>query len=291
MLSMLLAGLLLAATTTDIPAACTAKIATMPDFCQTDKAGNFDQGGRVFCGPVAVSNSLVWLSQNGFPKLLPPAERDISAGHGDDPTGGVPLRDSQKAAQIELIRTLGSPDFMGTEGRGGTTAVRLMRGLQKYVNDRGYSIDHLEYRGWSKASKSFKPSDEKPSLEWMKQYISSSGGAVWLNIGWYKFNPTTKGFQRTGGHWITLVGYGANDDGEPDHSVLIIHDPSRRSGPGIVTHYVHVVEIPAGKLIHNIDKTHTADASGRLQVADGMVVKQGSDAAVIDGAVVAVVTK
>jgi hypothetical protein len=70
--------------------------------------------------------------------------------------------------------------------------------------------------------------------------------------------------------------------------VLITHDPSRRSGPGIVTHHMRVAEMPAGKLIHNADK-HTADAAGRHKIADGFVIKKGNDAAVIDGVVIAVV--
>src|SRR5262245_52175601 len=112
MLSSLLIALMFAATTAETPAVCTAKISAMPDFCQVDEDGHFDNGGKVFCGPVAVSNSLVWLSQNGFPKLLPPVEKKGDLGNGNGSADSDHKIDSQKAAQIELIRTLGSPDFM-----------------------------------------------------------------------------------------------------------------------------------------------------------------------------------
>jgi hypothetical protein len=288
MFSSLLAALLLSATTAETPAVCTAKIAATPDFCQVDEAGKFDNGGKVFCGPVAVSNSLVWLSQNGFPKLLPAVDKKVELAGDDGSADGDVKIDAQKAAQIELIRTLGSPDFMSTEGRDGTSAKRLMLGLTKYVTQHGYKLDRLEYRGWSKLNKELKPSDEKPSLDWMKQYISQPGAAGWLNIGWYKYDEATKEYQRTGGHWITLVGYGVTADSKPDATVLITHDPSRRSGPGVVTHHMRVAEMPAGKLIHNTDKNLTADAAGRHKVADGFIIKKGNDAAVIDGVVIAV---
>jgi hypothetical protein len=283
MLSSLLVAVMLSATAAETPAVCTAKIAAMPDFCQTDESGKFDNGGKVFCGPVAASNSLVWLAQNGFPKLLPPVK--VKSDEGNGSADGDSKVAAQKGAQIELIRTLGSPDFMGTEGRDGTSATRLMRGLKKYVTSHGYEVEKLEYRGWSNINKTFKFTEEKPTLEWMKENIAHPGAAAWLNIGWYKFDPTTKVYQRTGGHWITLVGYGLTEDGKPDESVLIVHDPSRRSGPGIVTHHMPVAEIKEGKLIHNTS-TLSTNAAGHFKSAGSFVVKKGNDAAVIDGVVV-----
>lgn len=283
MLSSLLVAVLLSATAADIPPVCTAKIAAMPDFCQTDESGKFDNGGKVFCGPVAASNSLVWLAQHGYPKLLPTME--VKSDNGNGLSDGDPKVAAQKAAQIELIRTLGSPDFMETEGRDGTSATRLMRGLKKYVTSRGYEIEKLEYRGWSNINKTFKFTSEQPTLEWMKENIAHPGAAAWLNIGWYKYDPATKVYQRTGGHWITLVGYGITEDGKPDESVLIVHDPSRRSGPGVVTHHMPVTMLTEGKLIHN-SSTHSAEAAGYFKSNGAFVVKKGNDAAVIDGVVV-----
>lgn len=34
---------------------------TLPDLTQTDPRGEFARGGKSYCGPVAVSNSLMWL--------------------------------------------------------------------------------------------------------------------------------------------------------------------------------------------------------------------------------------
>ena len=43
------------------------KVATMPDFCQTDSAyGSLPNKGRSYCGPAAVSNALLWQAQNGL---------------------------------------------------------------------------------------------------------------------------------------------------------------------------------------------------------------------------------
>ena len=53
------------------PAAYLDKVYSTPDLTQTDPRGSFADGGENFCAPVAVSNSFVWLSNNGYPKLLP----------------------------------------------------------------------------------------------------------------------------------------------------------------------------------------------------------------------------
>src|SRR5690606_22902085 len=121
-----------------------------------------------------------------------------------------------KSAQIRIINTLGSPDFMDTETRNGTGVPKLMRGFEKFVKDCGYQIEHMEYRGWARAPRSLKPTNDLPTIDWMQEYVAHPLGTAWLNIGWYKFDAETKTYQRTGGHWITLVGYGVDENGQPD---------------------------------------------------------------------------
>jgi len=60
-----------------------------------------DRGGKTHCVPAAVSNSLVWLANNGFPSLQP--------FHDDDP----------QVAQARLVNMLG--DVMGTSEHSGTS--------------------------------------------------------------------------------------------------------------------------------------------------------------------------
>ena len=42
-----------------------------PDLMQTDPDGRLPDGGKKYCAPVAVSNSFMWLAENGFENLAP----------------------------------------------------------------------------------------------------------------------------------------------------------------------------------------------------------------------------
>ena len=44
-----------------------------------------------------------------------------------------------RAAQIEMIRTLGGDDYMKTSWSIGTNSAQLMRGVETYINEAGYT--------------------------------------------------------------------------------------------------------------------------------------------------------
>lgn len=242
------------------------KAEATPDFCQTDKEGQFDKGGRVFCGPVAVSNSLMYLAQSGSPLLL----------DGKEP---------QKQTQIELIRTLGSPDYMATEGADGTSTQRLMNGASKYVTEHGCKFSKLEYRGWRNAKKEFKPTDERPSLQWVAEAVDNPRGTACINVGWYTHDSATDTYTRHGGHWITVTG--ASDSA--DEPLLALHDPASRSGAGKVTHQAHVDSLSSGTL-SDPSADRSTKAEGLFVIRDGLipktVVKGEKTHPIIDGIVV-----
>jgi hypothetical protein len=60
------------ASTTDVSAS--QKAAETPHFWQRDPRGEFENGGRDYCCPVAVSNSFCYLAHHGFPALLSDGE-------------------------------------------------------------------------------------------------------------------------------------------------------------------------------------------------------------------------
>ncbi|MEI9997797.1 MAG: hypothetical protein WDO13_00770 [Verrucomicrobiota bacterium] len=84
------------------------KAAGTPHFWQRDPRGGFENTGRDYCCPVAVSNSLVYLARHGFPALLP-------EGDGVQP-------------QIDLIKLLASSDYFGTDPDKGTPPGAVLRG-------------------------------------------------------------------------------------------------------------------------------------------------------------------
>ncbi|MCC7476518.1 MAG: hypothetical protein IT425_14090 [Pirellulales bacterium] len=243
-----------------------SKDETTPDFCQTDKEGQFDNGGRVFCGPVAVSNSLMCLAQTGYPQLLSRS-------------------DTPKKSQIELIRTLASAEYMGTAGTG-TSTKNLMRGASRYITEHGYECVQLEYRGWRRISRKLKPSDELPTIDWLAAALTEPAGAACVNVGWYTYDEPTKTYTRRGGHWMT--GTAAYREGR--NSFITLLDPAPRSGAGKVVHQARVEPLKLGTVRDSeYDRT---DAEGLFVIKSGIVPKRiAKDQAtfsVIDGIVILV---
>ena len=54
---------------TGVPDVSVDRLNATPDLMQSLPAAALPGEGLSYCGPVAVSNSLVWLSHHGFPKL------------------------------------------------------------------------------------------------------------------------------------------------------------------------------------------------------------------------------
>jgi len=243
--------------------------AETPDFCQTDPSGKFAGNGADFCGPVSVSNAFMYLSKHGFPKLQP----DAASGY---------------EAQIALINRLASPEFMDTFDRKGTSPPRLMAGVQKLVEGAGYKIVRLEQQGWKEATKQYPRQAEVPSLAWMKEALAAPGGAVWLNVGWYKVDIATNDYVRFGGHWVTLVGYGKDAAGNEDPLTVLIHDPAPRTGKTPVTQRVRLSELTTGTLQRSTSPTEVRrrPAKGFWELKDEMKLKAGADAAILDAVVV-----
>jgi hypothetical protein len=243
---------------------------TTPDFCQTDKAGQFENGGRVFCGPVAISNSLMCLAETGYPKLISKS-------------------DAPKTSQIELIRTLASPDYMHTHGAG-TSTLRLMRGAKKYIAEHSYECSQLEYRGWRKVNKELKPSEDLPSIDWMATTLTQPAGAACVNIGWYTYDEPTNTYTRRGGHWMTGTAAYTKDN----ETYVTLHDPSSRSGPGKVVHQARVEQLEKSSLTDPSkddpnEQHELTDATGLFVIREGIVpkkvVKDQTTYPIIDGVV------
>lgn len=189
-------------------AAYLEKIYTTPDYLQTDPDyGGLpgDPPGAMYCGPVSVSNSLMWLDNNGFDNLVAPDTTD------------------RKRDQFDLIVELGSATYMDTSLDSGTGVYNLTWGVNDYISDKGYQYVRLGYQGWRYHPSEFSTGVDVPDLDWVKLGIRGYG-SVWLNVGWYTHDAQSDEYTRIGGHWVTLVGYG-HDGSKDDPDYLIIHDP------------------------------------------------------------------
>lgn len=216
-------------------------ISSIPDYYQRDTAfGNFPGKGATYCGPAAVSNSLIWLSEHGYPSLLK--------------SNGNKYRD-----QHDLIALLGSPEYMNANN-GGATVESFCRGLKKYLHECGVN-GKIESEGMYDVSNEFRSEKKVPDFNRIK--LISGNEVAWLNIGWYKFNPKTKTYTKTGGHWVTVVGYGYDQKGYNANS-LIIHDPDANDKKD---HFIVTEEILSGTLKNG--PRYKQDANGFHRFSTG----------------------
>ncbi len=244
-----------------IPAVYTEKLDT-PDLQQTDPAGDLPGGGQMYCAPVCVSNSFGWLAAKGFGGL-------VSGGAND------------RAGQFETARVLGSRAFMNTSASNGTGPVEVIKGVVKYLEKSGYDYE-LKYQGWRSCPGKYRCGTLRPSLEWIKKGLVGDS-AVWLNLGWYRYNARKDEYKREGGHWVTLVGYGIDAEGNENEDVLIIHDPAAAGGEGRED-FVEVERLESGKVAGFL--FFTKSIKGLYRVKNAGIVRNAREAAILDGAVV-----
>ncbi len=165
-------------------------MADVPDLTQTLVAGSAHNDGQMYCAPVAVSNSLVWLL----------GERN----------------------QVAVAKKLASSAYMNTSLKNGTGTTGVLRGVAKYLGSRNIEPSSLLYQGWRKHLRRFGSGEKRPDPQFLKQHVGE-GKAAWLNVGWYKKDGPD--YRRVGGHWVTLIGYSTKDAG-----TFYLNDPSPRAG-------------------------------------------------------------
>lgn len=244
------------------PEFSTSKISDMPDLTQTDKRGNLPGKGRSYCGPVAVSNSLVWLARHGYPNLAPGYNGTIQS-------------------QASIAKVLGLK-YMKTNSKG-TNTTRVIQGVRRYVQDRGYRIAYLGYSGWHWVPSNYFTGQKRPSLAFIKRgALGRSAG--WINLGWYKYDPVRRTYKRVRGHWVTLAGYGVDSNGKKSPDTILMHDPASRNGRKMATNYVKLRLLNGGTMFNNSGK-RTVNAKGFYAIKSGLVINKKADIGIIDGVV------
>ncbi|MCB1061884.1 MAG: hypothetical protein KDN20_03060 [Verrucomicrobiae bacterium] len=231
----------------------------VPDLTQTDPAGKFANGGRSFCAPVSVSNSLMHLFRADLER--------------------------QGISQYDLVNRLASPAYMNTDSVTGTGPNGLMAGVRQFLKDRGLAESDyaLRFQGWRPHYEDFGTGVTEPSLKWIADTLVA-GGAVWLNLGWCRIDPKTGDYERIGGHWVTVIDAGKDNMGIPNPNVLVIHDPAPRAGKEPSDEYVLMTRLTSGNLVGKA-KNLPRPVAGLYRMEGGMHIKDSADCAILDGAV------
>lgn len=190
-----------------------------PDFCQVDERfGKLPGQGKYHCAPTSVANHLYELRKE-FPNLI----------SSKDPT----LKDL-----IEIITILSSSDYMNTIDGEGTYTSGLIKGLEKYVKEKGYDIS-IKYKGSDKDELYFAGS--QITTNWIKEELKNGSNLV-LSVDFYNKDEDGN-CESIGAHSVTVVGF--NDD---SGFKLYIHDPAKRSGIEPTTEVCDLVTCPNGAL-------------------------------------------
>jgi hypothetical protein len=238
------------------PAACTEKVALMPDLCQTDEAFRATAyGGRSSCGPTSFANVLIAMDRRGFDNLV---------------AGDVGSKETQRA----LIERLLARGYLRVN-KNGIGPYTAMKGIERFVRERGYDA-RLEWQGWRYGGQFTTASTV--DTDWLRKGVMGRSNVV-INVGWYRYDQDEDLYSRIGGHYMTLVGYRQEGDG----SVYLIHDPAPRSGPGKVTHEARLAPIRSGRLAP-WKQYGERPAAGHFRL-EGIKIRSTADLAILDGAI------
>jgi len=226
----------------------------LPSFLQTDPTAGLPNGGRMYCAPVAVSNSLA---------VMFAAELKEQGLH-----------------QVGLIKLLASNGYMCTHPERGTRMPnQLLRAVQRFVRKRKVDDFTLRMVGIRDCDREFSRAHRKPSLQTIHEALAG-GAAVWLNVGWYDHDPETGIYQRDDGHWVTAVGYDMGSGETQEPGFLLIHDP--RVGGRL---QVGTRALTVGR-IEGSSRDYEFPAKDIYQLTSGLPLKRGTDCALLDAVVI-----
>lgn len=226
------------------------KIKSTPDLVQTCKEANFSKNGSFYCAPVAVSNSLVWLSKNNL----------------------IPLKLTDRFDQYNLVKKLAKDKYFRTDTHKGTGVNSLTKGLDKYLNSIGVKNYKISHSGWRVCKDKYN-NDNQLDIKWINENISGNQ-VQWLNIGWYRENNGK--MYRFGGHWLTVVDYYKRK--------CYVLDPAPRNGIKKKTHLLTIGLSPEYKL-RGKTKGLPSTSKGMLKIEKGFNFKDGTDLCLIDSSV------
>lgn len=245
-----------------IPPFYIEKVSKVPNVQQKS---NLPNSGEKYCAPTSVANSLMWLDQNGYDRLV---------NNTDDETVDV----------LTLAGLLGSKKYMKTDD--GTRISDTMAGVEKYVTQKGYSVKYLKYQGFRRIGYKYSTGVKAIDLNWIKRGVVNPNGAVWLEIGWYVYDPKKNIYNRRGSHLINLVGYGKDSSGNPDPRYLIVNDPGAKRWVRNMNGYVRLEPIKSGQLSWK-GARYKRNAEGYYKFPEGFLLQHSkSDTAILEGAVV-----
>jgi len=233
----------------------TSRMDQFPDFSQTDPALGLPGGGAYYCVPVATANALVWYAkERGYTDLLP-------------------VKGTSLTEKVSMVaRQLGESRYMSTAPKGGTSPVKFMKGLATYISDAGYSSKITYHGRWQMPKEYGRIEVGAPDI-YSIQNKFSSGSAVFLSIGYYKEGNRPGELKRIGGHFVTVVGFGVDKNGNVDRDMVVLHDPGDQASPDVKKRYLRLEKLQGNRFINS--RGDESDAREHLKITEGMALRRG----------------
>ncbi len=234
----------------------------LPDLLQTDARLRLPRSGRMHCAPVTVANGLLFLAGEGWERLAPRAAEPALAAS-------------------DLVATLASSRYMNTSLAEGTSTAGILRGLARFLADRGYATRRLDYAGWRAHPAEHASGAVRPDLDDLARTLERPGALAWFNVGWYRRTSDDGTWLRTGGHWVTVAGRRSTREGV----VWILRDSSPRSGARARAEHARLELLRGGSVAGPFDGLPQT-AHGIPRIVEGLERPPTCDAALVDGVVV-----
>jgi WD40 repeat protein len=160
----------------------------MPDIDQRQDYWYDPASGQwVFCGPVAVANSLWWLDSEFEPGTTPPP----TVSDGFNLVTSYGYWDDHDVKNVEPLVNDLAMNMMTSPG--GTEVHDMKRGIDQYLTAKGmhaYFYTHLY---------------KQPTFEEVEIEVEKCQDVVLL-LGFWQYDPYSGAWYRFGGHYVTVAG-------------------------------------------------------------------------------------
>lgn len=155
--------------------------------------------------------------------------------------------------QVEIIKTLSSPEYMDTIQGKGTSPSNFLKGVAKYMDENFMGYRYIRYQAPFDIEGNYIKDGFYVDLDWISRGVGLNRGA-WLSFWLADYDEETDSYNiLRGGHMVTVVGYILN------HKVtaLVINDGADNSRNSAV--HINLEEIQTGNLIFNNGNSYPAE--------------------------------
>lgn len=166
---------------------------------------------------------------------------------------------SKNVDQVEIIKTLSSPEYMNTVQGQGTKSKNFLKGIRKYMEENFMGYDYLRYQAPYRLA-NYNKAGNIPDPKWIAEGVGLNKGA-WISFLLVKHNKENNDYEVLSGHMVTVVGYLI----DRKNTILIINDGADKSKDNAV--FLNLEQIKDGNIVGSSGQKFSA--SGFWKIKEG----------------------